>query len=291
MGTSPPFTVISVFNRQETLDEILKESLESECDAMYETVFLDNRDGQFDSAAEALNAGASEANGEYLLFVHQDVELSGDNWLDRAAEWLQSKPDIGIAGLAGMIENGWNPYDKGQNVIHHGAERREWRMGNEIEQLARVQTVDEMAFAIPSEVYATRGFDETVCDGWHLYAVEYALYHRYRTDREPYVLPLDIWHASTGMRRDRSYYETLRRLGRRYPQARQISTTCGVWPNDERYLAGITRSFSLLTGLLPSSAASVISLFWPTLWGGGIPLLWNEGIAGLPAVVSELRNR
>jgi len=291
MGDAPRFSVISVFNRQETLDGILKASLESEREAMYETVFLDNRDGRFESAAAALNAGADRATGEYLLFVHQDVELSGDNWLDRADAYLQSTPDVGIAGLAGMVEQGWNPYTKGRNVIRHGAQRREWRLGTPIEGPTRVQTVDEMAVIVPSEVHARRGFDETVCDGWHLYAVEYALYHRYRTDREPYVLPLDIWHASEGMQRDRSYYETLRRLAHEYPQAEQLSTTCGVWPNDERYLAGMSRSFSSLMTLLPAPAASVVSLAWPSVWGGGIPLLWHEGIAGVPAVVAELQNR
>ncbi len=45
----------------------------------------------------ACNRGAAVANGEYLLFLNNDIEIVHENWLDELLGWGE-QPDVGIAG-------------------------------------------------------------------------------------------------------------------------------------------------------------------------------------------------
>jgi hypothetical protein len=63
---------------------------------------LDNTDRRCKSAAESLNHGGRKSNGEYIMFVHQDVKLADNNWLNRVEETLKHIHDLGVAGCAGI---------------------------------------------------------------------------------------------------------------------------------------------------------------------------------------------
>lgn len=77
-------SVVCVYNNEKTLKSVLLESLERQT-VEYELITLDNRDGRFKSAAEALNYGGAKAKGDYIMFVHQDMWLGTDSWLEDAA--------------------------------------------------------------------------------------------------------------------------------------------------------------------------------------------------------------
>ncbi len=70
----------------------------------YELIALDNSDRLFRSASIALNYGGSKAKGRYLLFAHQDIVLSDERFLEKAERLLDSLPEVGIAGVAGVNE-------------------------------------------------------------------------------------------------------------------------------------------------------------------------------------------
>ena len=53
---------------------MLLKSLQNQ-DADYELILVDNTNNRFKSAAEALNDGAKKSSGDFLMFVHQDVEI------------------------------------------------------------------------------------------------------------------------------------------------------------------------------------------------------------------------
>lgn len=272
------FSVICVYNNQKILDNWLLTSLESEPDALYESILIDNRENHYSSAAAALNAGAERANGDYYIFVHQDVRLLGDSWFDSALQYLDSLDDVGIAGVVGETNNGERHEDRCRNIIYQGEEPEKLGVepvpnvpdprdkgelsdedvirgteldeilphpdvvrplagGNEIEKPVQVQTVDELLVIIPRDVFANHRFDTECCRGWHLYAVEYCLRMKYRTEYEPYVLPLPIWHRSTGMDLDDSYYKTFHRMVTKHHEAMngdRVYATTKEWPADPR---------------------------------------------------------
>jgi hypothetical protein len=73
-------TIVCVYNNQQVLDQYLSKSLNKQ-NTEYQMVLVNNTRGNYKSAAKALNYGGSLAHGKYLMFVHQDVELSGPSWL------------------------------------------------------------------------------------------------------------------------------------------------------------------------------------------------------------------
>ena len=62
-------SVICVYNNKKILDNCLLKSIKNQTTKV-ELILLDNREGRFKSAAEALNFGGEQANGKYLMFVH-----------------------------------------------------------------------------------------------------------------------------------------------------------------------------------------------------------------------------
>jgi 2-polyprenyl-3-methyl-5-hydroxy-6-metoxy-1,4-benzoquinol methylase len=185
-------SIICVFNDECAFRDILLASLKNQT-YPHEIIALDNRDRKFSSAAAALNHGASLAKGDYLMFVHQDIELASDDWLEQAVRLVAGLPDAGIAGVAGMKE-GKGPYEdlKRGNPIFAGLP---WNPSNRIDRPETVQTLDECLLIVPRDVFAGLAFDERTFDGWHCYAPDYCLGVR-TLGKRAYVLPLTVCHRS-----------------------------------------------------------------------------------------------
>jgi hypothetical protein len=201
----------------------------------YELILLDNPQGKFKSAAEALNHGGRRAKGKYIMFVHQDVMLGSDSWLEEVEKVLDELPNLGIAGVAGKKD------EKGvMTVIKHDNPPK---LAGEIylQKPTKVQTLDECLVIIPQSVFDTLRFDEEVCDNWHLYAVDYCL-SAIKLGFDVYVLPMFIYHKSPYISKSlfqtilsmgslpKGYYQTLDKVLEKHKNyVRQVYTTCGNW--------------------------------------------------------------
>jgi GT2 family glycosyltransferase len=215
-------SVICVSNNERILRENLLASL-SKQSVQYELIDVENLDGKYRSAAKALNSGAEKAKGKHLMFVHQDVVLKSDDFLERAEEFMDSIPNIGVGGVAGrMDERGdFTNLTQGSPPKQAGHIR--------IDKPERVQTVDECLFIIPKTVFGRLKLDEEVCSDWHLYSVDYSL-SAANLGLETYVLPLDVHHASSGASMSRMYYRTLSKVARKHrDKFPWIHTTVGSW--------------------------------------------------------------
>jgi len=223
-------SLICVSNDEKVLRTCLLATLPSQ-DTQYEFINVDNRDGRFSSAAKALNHGGKNANGKYLMFVHQDITLLSDDVLREAERMMDSLPNAGVAGVAGKAD------DSGvmSNITHGdpptpaGAKK--------IERPEKVQTVDECVVMVPRTVFESLKFDEKTCDSWHLYAADYSL-SALKRGLEVYVLPLNVHHypagrypytnSLTGM--PEKYHKTLRRILRKHKKDfPRIHTSMGSW--------------------------------------------------------------
>ncbi len=188
-------SIIIVYNDANIQDSLTVSSLRRQSKE-YELILVENIDNQnFKSAAAALNAGARRSTGDYLMFVHQDVDLLDENFLERVADFLKQLDSLGVAGVAGMSESGTNYCDRQRNLIYHGVPKRIW--GKELQSCERVQTLDECLLIIPSNVFEQLKFDDKSCDNWHLYGVDYCLTVA-EQGLSAYVLPLPIYHQSAG---------------------------------------------------------------------------------------------
>lgn len=235
-------SVVCVYNDERVLAHCLLRSLDSQT-ALFELITVDNTKNKFKSAAEALNDGATRARGKYIVFVHQDVCLSGNTWLDDAEIMLDSLPHLGVAGIAARSED-----DEIVTNVTHGVPPKSAGTKT-LKEPVNVQAVDECLIIVPHAVFDEVKFDEVACDGWHLYAVDYCLSCA-ALGLQTYLLPLSAYHLSAGTTTaptqlfDRlmsalsrgaptapsEYYEPLKKVLKKHKkQTSKIYTVFGIW--------------------------------------------------------------
>lgn len=229
-------SVICVYNDKKILDDWLIKSLKNQT-VKFELITVDNIQRQFRSAAEALNYGGKKITGKYLMFVHQDVDLSSNVWLEDAEKILESIPNLGVAGVAGKTPE-YLPIVS--NIKHGIPPQNDGYL--QIQKLVEVQTLDECLIIIPKPVFERLRFDEQTCDNWHLYAVDYCLSIK-KSGLGVYVLPMFIYHRSVGVFSttyqnilsltapySKEYYQNLGKLLKKHRKfVKRVYTTTGNW--------------------------------------------------------------
>jgi len=205
------------------LSDILLSSLNSQT-CQYELILIDNTEGIFKSAAQALNYGGKKARGDFILFVHQDISIDEDDWLERTECILKSLKNLGIAGIVGMSSNGKNFKDRWRGYVWSGDEI--WPWCKPIESPVEVQTLDECLLIIPRNVFIRLQFDEKTFDGWHCYGIDYCL-NVTRLGLKAYTLPGTHHHysLSTNVKNLSQYQKRL--LSKHKSNYKVIFTTCG----------------------------------------------------------------
>lgn len=214
------FSVICVYNNKKILREYLLKSLKTQSQE-YELILLDNRDSKYKSAPEALNLGGSRAKGDYLIFVHQDVDFKSETWLEDAEKILEKLNNWGIAGVAGVPQDGVL-----KSNIENGIPPM--KPGEEVDEPTPVQTLDECLVIIPRTIFQNYKFDEEL-DGWHLYSVDFCLNIK-RSGYNVFLLPLHLYHRSCMIHYPPEYYDMLKILFMKYKyEYQKIYTSCGEW--------------------------------------------------------------
>lgn len=229
-------SIVCVYNNEDILNQWLLKSLKTQT-IKFELITIDNTNGRFKSASEALNYGGERAKGKYIMFIHQDVCLLTNDWLEKAETFLNEVLDLGIAGVAGVCKTKIKqkykigiemvPEVGAIGMVYHGLEKKPWKYNKSFEKPVKVQTLDEQILIIPKNVFSRIKFDEKICDGWHLYGVDYSLSIK-RFNIEPYVLPLPVQHRSPGSI-TKEYYKVLNRILKKHKKQEIIYTTCGSW--------------------------------------------------------------
>lgn len=234
-------SVVCVHNNKKILNDYLLKSLKNQT-VNFQLITLDSTDGKYHSAAQALNYGGKKAIGKYIMFVHQDVDLCSNTWLEEVEKMLEPMSGLGIAGVAGMSVNEDSNGKRGRNIIKHGKPAKFWSLGTAIQKPEPVQTLDECLVIIPKSVFDILQFDEKVCDNWHMYAVDYCLSVQ-EEGFGVYAIPMLIYHKSTGATiKNRlkvvlsigwlphEYYQSLDKLLKKHKiHVKQIYTTVGDW--------------------------------------------------------------
>ena len=234
-------SVVCVHNNKTILNEYLLKSLKNQT-VNFQLIILDGNEEKYHSAAQALNNGGKKAIGKYIMFVHQDVDLCSNTWLEEVEKMLESISGLGIAGVAGMSVNENSNGKRGRNIIKHGKPAKIWPLGTAIQKPEPVQTLDECLVIIPKSIFDMFQFDEKVCIDWHLYVVDYCLIVQ-KEGFGVYAIPMFIYHKSTGATFKNpfkivlslgslplGYYQTLDKLLKKHKtHVKQIYTTVDNW--------------------------------------------------------------
>ena len=185
-------SVVCVYNNERTMKNVLLKSLANQT-SEFELIALDNTENRYNSAAEALNYGGVKAKGDYIMFIHQDMWLNSDSWLEDIEKMLESIPDLGVAGVAGMSEKGMNWGERVRYSIDFFNDA--WWVGvGPVEKQEEVQTLDECLLIVPKAVFTKLQFDEKVFDGWHCYGADYCLCLT-QLGLKAYVIPATCSHS------------------------------------------------------------------------------------------------
>ena len=184
------FSIICIYNNEEKLKSELQKSLEKQKNVTYETIFIDNTNQKYRNAKDAFCYATEKATGKYFMFLHQDIIFEHENTLETIYNILEKNNDFGIAGVAGQCGN------ETISNIFHGKDRTKVSNTN-IDQIKQVDTVDECLFVIKKDLYKKITFDNLICEGWHLYAVEYSLLMR-KNGQKVIVIPIELYHKSKG---------------------------------------------------------------------------------------------
>lgn len=227
-------SVICVSNNLGVANSMLIKSLKNQTIA-YEMILMDNTHNQYSSAAKALNAGAIKANGDILVFAHQDIEIGDPDFFKHVIEYNKQN-EHAIFGLAGATQEGliYTNITQGPERIKAGAA--------EIQEPTVVQTLDEVMLIVPRSLFDKLNFDEETCDDWHLYAVDYSLSaaaHGYQS----FVIPSNVYHLSVGTL-SYGFAKTLRKVVNKHKDHYvRIETTCAStktsFLSSSRYLFGL----------------------------------------------------
>jgi len=215
-------SVVCVCNNKGMLDRILLPSLKQQT-AEHEFIPVDNTDGSFKSAAEALNFGGMAAKGKYILFVHQDVELGSPTWLVDVEKMLDTLPSLGMAGSVGMSTEGNTWLDGGRGYIMNLGEV----LGKPSDIPVVVNTLDECVLIVPRKVFETLRFDDKNFTGWHCYGCDYCLSVQ-EIGLKVYVIPAFIYHRSIAANSKGLLKYQIRLYLKHRKAFPKISTTTGI---------------------------------------------------------------
>lgn len=201
------------------LEEQLLRSLNKFVQKEYELILLDSEEYGFKCSAEGLNYGADIAKGDVLIFTHQDIFIKNEKEFYEFCQYIK-KSEIGtIVGAAGAIE-----YEKQNYTNYTSGVELDLSMVNKCKEICDVACVDESFFGMRMETYLQHKFNGTLCDNWHLYAVEVSLNAR-KNGSDVKVYPIQIHHYSNGTI-SVSYMKGLLRLADYYRDSFRYIWTC-----------------------------------------------------------------
>lgn len=157
------------------------------------------------SLAEAYNRGIDRANGDILIFSHDDIEfLDPAIWLLKLKTHLASFDVVGLAGTTRLISPAWveagPPYTFGQVAELDGriGPFRVLLCSVPAPAVPNIQGLDGLFFAVKRRVVERVRFDEKTFDGFHCYDTDFT-YHAYLAGFKLAVATdLNVLHASQG---------------------------------------------------------------------------------------------
>lgn len=182
-----------IWNNERVLNSMLLATLEAQ-NLEYELHLIDNRDKEYSSAAEAYNITVASVNmkeSDICVFLHQDIQLISFDTLAQIQGFLKSHP-MSVVGLAGMKHLG-NENHVVSNLQY--MDTQQYITRHRTNGIEKVESVDECIFAVRYETFMkVDGFDEHVCNHWHLYGVELCLKVKMILSGDSYVLPTIAYH-------------------------------------------------------------------------------------------------
>lgn len=198
----------------------------------YELIGIDNRGNRaFTSCAAAYNSVIDRVRTKYVIYSHQDILLQDSECLLKFMSYLERTGRDDILGVAGVKFDTAGVFS---DIMHiQSSTGKLVKVGTHIpDGMMECNTLDECFFGGHSEHFEAFPFNEDICNGWHLYAVEACLKTQSIRSLQDggvgqvYACDIPLIHNSTdGV--DYAFYWQLFKLCRYYAKHfPKIRTTC-----------------------------------------------------------------
>ena len=218
MSENPRATIVCCYNNERQYN-VFTQSLEEQ-DEKVALIGIDNTNKRFTSNAAAFNYAMKSVTTKYVIFSHQDIILTTSKIIRQFVDYLERIGENDILGVAGAKND--DPFvltnvRRTADGPFAGSER--------VKGLISCDTLDECFFGGYSKCFKQYQFDETICNGWHLYAVDRCLDAK-RRNNKVYVCDISLIHTSKG-NIDQAYNRCFLRLSKKYCKDIQyIKTPC-----------------------------------------------------------------
>lgn len=146
--------------------------------------------------------GLAQAQGDIVIFSHDDIEILTPEFLPRLKRHLQRFDVIGVAGTLRLVGAGWYgsgpPFALGQ-ILHPTANQYQISFYGAFRQvMGDVQAMDGLFLAFRREVIMRVGWEGKDFPGYHIYDVD-CTYRAYRMGyRLGVAVDLPMLHMSIG---------------------------------------------------------------------------------------------
>lgn len=221
---NPKITIVCCYNNFEQYSNELVYGL-SKQNEDYVLIGIDNCNNRYTSCSKAYNSVMEQIKTEYTIYAHQDIILEDPDFLNKYIKILDKYENaiVGVAGIDLLSK-------KVVSNIRHRKTRD--RVVKEVmDGPKKSETIDECFFGGKTTLFQKYRFNEDICNGWHLYAVELCLRIR-RDNRCVYTCDLPLVHTSGG-RVSYDYLDTLFKLCELYRKDySHIYTTCSQCETD-----------------------------------------------------------
>ena len=193
------------------------DSVSKTIDAEYETVVFDNREKQY-GICKAYNEAAKNAKGDYLCFVHEDIEIRTNGWGKALIEFINETKNCGIVGLAGghyAPRNFISWYADAKAVsmkiydprfsMNQALKYQYCNPANEV--FSKVICLDGVFLFVKKELWQENNFDEKIFKGFHFYDADFSFSMAQKYQNYVYF-GMDVYHFSGG-NREKTYCENM----------------------------------------------------------------------------------
>lgn len=212
------------------LENVLNKSLKKQKNVKYSLIALNAVELGFSSASETLNYSDKliPDASEFIIFLHQDIVFENEYTLYEFEKYCR-KNDFGIAGVAGIIKNKSGLHTISN--IKHGEEKSSAAEINDFSGIIEVESLDECLLIVKRETFKHYKFHD-LGKTWHLYGADYCTLMK-SINRKVIVLPISLWHLSSGKSLNYNYFDSLLNLAKIYrDRYEKIYTMFGWWPTN-----------------------------------------------------------
>ena len=159
--------IVCVYNDEDLYNQMV-ESTRGCQDLCINIIGLDNRNGEFKSAAIAYNFAIEKlCKSQVLVFCHQDII-----WSPQAIRKIYEiciEDNNTLYGAAGVLNKGWRASTVSAITDPYA------KYGLEENKIINVFTLDELMVTGNSEIFDKLKFDPVTCFSWDFYAVDLCL--------------------------------------------------------------------------------------------------------------------